>query len=60
MRCIPSFERHQALARVIREDESKFRQVVVTSDEFNSTLGTFQVYILEGTGKELRTGIGSF
>jgi hypothetical protein len=29
---------------------AQFRQVVITSDEWNSTEGTFQVYALAGTG----------
>jgi len=35
---------------------SQFRQLVITSDEFNSTQGTFQVYGLEGTGKGIQDG----
>jgi hypothetical protein len=35
---------------------SQFRQLVITSDEFNSTQGTFQVYELEGTGKGIQDG----
>lgn len=38
------------------EDGSKFRQFLITSNEFNSTLGTFQVYGLEGTGKGIQNG----
>jgi len=38
------------------EDGSKFRQFLITSNEFNSTVGTFQVYGLEGTGKGIRNG----
>jgi hypothetical protein len=30
---------------------SQFRQVVITSNEWNSTEGTFQVYAIEGTGR---------
>jgi len=30
---------------------ARFRQVVITSNEWNSTEGTFQVYALEGTGR---------
>lgn len=29
---------------------SQFRQVVITSNDWNSTEGTFQVYAVEGTG----------
>jgi hypothetical protein len=35
---------------------SQFRSVVITSDEFNSTQGTFQVYALEGIGKGIQDG----
>jgi hypothetical protein len=33
------------------ESGAHFRQVVITSDEWNSTQGIFQVYALAGTGK---------
>lgn len=38
------------------EKGSQFRQFVITSNEFNSTLGTFQVYGLEGTGNGIQNG----
>jgi hypothetical protein len=48
---------HQALWKGDpAENGTQFRQVAITSDEFNSTLGTFQVYALEGTGKGIRDG----
>lgn len=33
-----------------------FRQFVITSNEFNSTLGTFQVYGLEGASGGIKDG----
>ncbi len=48
---------HQALWKGDpAEDGSQFRQVVITSNEFNSTQGTFQLYALEGTGKGIQNG----
>lgn len=38
------------------ENGAQFRQIVITSDEFNSTYGTFQVFALEGTGKGIQDG----
>src|SRR5208337_5124489 len=38
------------------EKGSQFRQFLITSNEFNSTLGTFQVYGLEGTGNGIQNG----
>ena len=38
------------------EKGSQFREFVITSNEFNSTLGTFQVYGLEGTGNGIQNG----
>jgi len=38
------------------ETGSQFREVVITSNEFNSTLGTFQVYGLEGVGNGIQNG----
>jgi|GEM_PF-3612233 len=35
---------------------SLFRSVAITSDEFNSTQGIFQVLLLEGTGKGIKDG----
>jgi hypothetical protein len=35
---------------------SRFRQVFITSNEFNSTLGLFQVCGLEGTGNGVQAG----
>jgi hypothetical protein len=35
---------------------SKFRQILVTSNEWNSTEGVFQVYGIEGTGKGISGG----
>ena len=33
-----------------------FRSVAIVTDEFNSTLGVFQVYALEGRGKGIENG----
>jgi hypothetical protein len=33
-----------------------YRTIAITSDEFNSTLGVFQVLELEGTGKGIENG----
>ena len=33
-----------------------FRSVALVTDQFNSTLGVFQVYALEGTGKGVENG----
>jgi len=38
------------------EDGSGFRQFLITSNEFFSTAGAFQVYGLEGTGKGIKDG----
>jgi hypothetical protein len=38
------------------EAGSPFRQFVITSNEFNSTLGTFQVYGLEGASGGIKDG----
>lgn len=35
---------------------SQFRSVAITSDEFNSTQGTFQVLALEGVGRGIKDG----
>jgi hypothetical protein len=35
---------------------SPFREFVITSNEFNSTLGTFQVYALEGMSGGIKEG----
>ena len=35
---------------------SRFRSVAITSDEFNSTRGVFQVFALEGIGKGIKDG----
>jgi hypothetical protein len=48
---------HQALWKGDpAENGAQFRQVAITSNEWNSTQGTFQVYALEGTGKGIRDG----
>jgi hypothetical protein len=33
-----------------------FRSVAIVTDQFNSTIGVFQVYALEGTGKGVEDG----
>jgi len=38
------------------EPGSLFREFVITSNEFNSTLGTFQVYGLEGASAGIKDG----
>ena len=38
------------------ESGAQFRQVVITSDEWNSTRGIFQVYALAGVGKGIQNG----
>jgi len=38
------------------EKGSQFRQFLITSNEFFSTTGTFQVYGLEGIGNGIRNG----
>ena len=38
------------------EAGSPFREFVITSNEFNSTLGTFQVFGLEGTSGGIKDG----
>jgi hypothetical protein len=35
---------------------SQFRSITITSDEFNSTQGVFQVLALEGIGKGIQDG----
>ena len=35
---------------------SPFRSIAITSDEFNSTQGTFQILALEGLGKGVHDG----
>jgi hypothetical protein len=35
---------------------SMFRQILITSDEFNSTLGIFQVYALENVAAGIKEG----
>lgn len=35
---------------------SQFRSIAITSDEFNSTQGIFQVFALEGIGNGLENG----
>jgi len=48
---------HQALWRGDpAEKGSRFRGFAITSNEFFSTTGTFQVYGLEGTGEGIRDG----
>lgn len=48
---------HQALWKGDPADSgAQFRQVVITSNEWNSTQGIFQVYGIEGTGKGIRNG----
>lgn len=44
-------ERTQKLEGDPAVSGSKFRQILVTSNEWNSTEGVFQVYGIEGTGK---------
>jgi hypothetical protein len=36
------------------ESGTKFRQVIITSNEWNSSQGTFQVYAIEGTSKGIQ------
>src|SRR5260370_7853192 len=38
------------------EAGSPFREFVITSNEFNSTLGTFQVFALEGASGGIKDG----
>ena len=38
------------------KEGAQFREVAISSDEFNSTQGTFQVYELEGTGLGVKDG----
>ena len=38
------------------EAGSQYRNVVITSNAFTSTQGTFQVYALKGTGKGIQDG----
>lgn len=38
------------------EDGAQFRQVCITSNEWASPFGVFQVYCLQGTGKGLKDG----
>ncbi len=53
----PIVRGHQALWRGnAAEAGSQFRSVIITSNEFNSTEGTFQVYVLEGIGKGIQDG----
>jgi hypothetical protein len=48
---------HQALWRGDpAENGSQFLQIVITSDEFTSTQGTFQLYALEGTSRGIQNG----
>src|SRR5258708_21007985 len=48
---------HQALWKGDpSESGAQFRQVAITSNEWNSTQGIFQVYGLEGTGKGIVAG----
>ncbi len=48
---------HQALWKGDpSESGAQFRQVAITSNEWNSTQGIFQVYGLEGTGKGIVGG----
>ena len=62
-------EKHQHYARyyIVRghqalwkgdpsESGAQFRQVAITSNEWNSTQGIFQVYGLEGTGRGIVDG----
>ncbi len=48
---------HQALWKGDpAENGAQFRQLAITSNEFTSTQGIFQVYGLEGTGTGIRDG----
>jgi len=48
---------HQTLWRGdAAEAGSEFRELVITSNEFNSTQGTFQLFALEGTGTGIKDG----
>ena len=48
---------HQALWKGDPSEKgAQFRQLVITSNEFNSTQGIFQLYGLEGTGDGIRNG----
>jgi len=48
---------HRALWRGDPSEKgAQFRQLVITSNEFNSTQGIFQLYGLEGTGDGIRDG----
>jgi hypothetical protein len=48
---------HQALWKGDPSEKgAQFRQLVITSNEFNSTQGIFQLYGLEGTGDGIRDG----
>ena len=38
------------------EHDSQYRNIVITSNQFTSTQGKFQVYALEGTGKGIQDG----
>jgi hypothetical protein len=38
------------------EPGSQYRNIVITSNQFTSTQGKFQVYALEGTGKGIQDG----
>ena len=38
------------------EHGSQYRNIVITSNQFTSTQGKFQVYALEGTGKGIQGG----
>jgi hypothetical protein len=48
---------HQALWKGDpAESGAQFRQIAITSNEWNSTQGTFQVYAVEGAGEGIRDG----
>lgn len=38
------------------EQGSQYRNIVITSNQFASSEGKFQVYALEGTGKDIQDG----
>ena len=38
------------------EHDSQYRNIVITSNQFTSTQGKFQIYALEGTGKGIQDG----
>lgn len=53
----PVVRSHQALWKGDPAKQgSQFRQIVIASENFNSTAGMFQVYSLDATGKGLPNG----